>query len=66
MIKKSLLLREFSFNFDATSKAHPSADFQPKTTTKRWNQADLGYFDLYLNTKVDNEGKIVGKKRRIL
>lgn len=54
MIKKSLLLKKFLFatpplNPNATFKAQSGAKSLPKATTKRWNQADLGYFDFYLN-----------------
>ena len=59
MIEKSLLLRESSPDPDATPKAHPGADSQPKTTTERWNQADLGYFNPHLDTKAHGEGEVV-------
>ena len=54
MIKKSLFLRESPStillpNLDATPKAHFGADPLPKITTKRWNQAELGYFDPHLD-----------------
>lgn len=69
MIKKSLLLRESPFatpplDLNAIPKAHSSADSLPKTSTKRWNQADLGYFNPHLDTKVLGESKVVlvGKK----
>lgn len=47
MIEKFLLLREFpsatpSFDLDATPKVFPGGNFLPKTSTKKWNQADLG------------------------
>ena len=63
MIEKSLLLRESpsatpSPDLDATPKAYLGRDSLLKTTTERWNQADLGYFNLYLN-RAHGEGKIV-------
>lgn len=63
MIKKSLLLRESSstiplLNLIAIPKAHPSADFLSKITTKRWNQANWGYFDPHLD-RVHGKGVIV-------
>ena len=63
IIEKSLLLRESPSAIpplypDATSKAHLSANSLPKTTTERWNQADLGYFDPHLD-KAYEEGEIV-------
>lgn len=63
MIKKSLLLRESPFatplsDPDATPKAFPSSNSLPKTTTERWNQADLGYFKPHLN-RVHGKGEIV-------
>lgn len=63
LIKKSLLLRNFSFAtfyFDpnATIKASSSINTLPKTSAKRWNQTDLGYFDPHLD-KVYGEDKIV-------
>lgn len=63
MIKKSLLLRNSPSatplpDPDAASKAHSGADLLPKSTTKRWNQADLSYFDLHLK-RAHRKGKIV-------
>ncbi len=63
MIEKSLLLRESPFatpppDPDATAKALPGGDSLPKITTERWNQADLGYFDPYLD-RAHGEGEIV-------
>lgn len=54
MIEKSLLLIDSSsatlpLDLDATPKSPPGGDFLPKVLTERWNQADLGYFDLDLN-----------------
>ena len=59
MIEKSLLLRKSSLNPDATPKVHTGADSLPKTITKRWNQANLGYFDPHLDTKAHGEGEVV-------
>lgn len=62
-ITKRLLLlkRSGSFtpplNLNASSKVSPPADLQSKAT-KRWNQADLSYFDLHLN-RVHGKGKII-------
>ncbi len=63
MIEKSLLLRDSPSatpppNPDAAPKAHLGADPLPKSTTERWNQADLGYFDPYLD-RAHGERKIV-------
>ena len=63
MIKKSLLLRDslsvtLSPNPDATPKAFLGGDPLPKASTERWNQADLGYFNLHLDT-AHGEGEIV-------
>ena len=62
MIEKSLLLRESPSitsppNPDASPKALPAADSLSKAT-ERWNQANLGYFDPYLN-RAHGEGEIV-------
>lgn len=62
IIKKALLLRK-SGSFtppsdpNAFSKLASPADLSTKST-KRWNQANLGYFDLHLN-RVHREGEIV-------
>lgn len=63
MIKKSLLLKEFSSatpssDPEATPKAYPGANSLSKTITKRRNQANLGYFDFHLN-RAYGEGEIV-------
>ena len=63
MIEKFLLLREFPSitpppDLDASLKALPGADSLPKTTTERWNQADLGYFDPHLD-RAHGKGEIV-------
>ena len=63
MIEKSMLLRESSSatpppDPDATSKTLPGGDLLPKTSTERWNQADLGYFDPHLN-RAHGEGEII-------
>lgn len=61
MIEKFLLVREsisaiFPPNLDATPKAYPVNNTLSKT--EEWNQADLGYFDPYLN-RVYKEGEII-------
>lgn len=62
MIEKSLLLGD-SFlttlppDFDASAKMSTPPD-NPTKTAERWNQADLGYFDLHLD-KAYGEGEIV-------
>ncbi len=67
MIEKSLLVKESPSvttppDHDATPKAHPNNDSLPKTTTKCWNQADLGYFDPHLNKAYrEDEIVLVGK-----
>lgn len=63
MIEKSLLLRNspsttLTPDPDTALKVYPGANPLPKSTTKRWNQADLGYFDPYLN-RAHRGGKIV-------
>lgn len=63
MIKKSLLLRDFSSftslsNPNTSSKALPSTNFQSKAIN-RWNQLDLNNFDPHLNRKVHDESKMV-------
>ncbi len=63
MIEKSLLLRDSPSatlppDPDAPLKAHPGADPLPKSTIERWNQANLGYFDLHLD-RAYGEGEIV-------
>lgn len=54
IIKKSLLLGKSSptnppSNPDVMRKIHPGADSLSKLITEKGNQADLGYFDPYLN-----------------
>lgn len=63
MIKKFLLIREspsatLILNHNATPKTHFGNDLLPKTTIKRWNQTDLGYFNSHLNNAY-GEGEIV-------
>ena len=63
MIKKSLLLRESPSvtpppNPDATPKSLPGSDSLLKASTKRWNQANLGYFDHHLD-KAHGEDKVM-------
>ena len=69
MIEKSLLLKESPSaapppDRDATSKALPDGDSLPKASTERWNQADQGYFDPYLD-KVHGEDEIVSVEKDI-
>lgn len=69
MIEKSLLLKEFSSttpppNLHATPKVLPGGNSLLKTTTKRGNQANLGYFNPYLN-KAYEEGGIVSVEKNI-
>lgn len=69
MIKKSLLLRDSSSstlpsNPDAAPKVHPATDSLPKPSTERWNQANLGYFDPYLD-RVYGKGEIVSVRKNI-
>lgn len=54
MIAKFLLLKEFPFitpspDPEATLKTYPNTNSLLKTTTERWNQIDLGYFDPHFN-----------------
>ena len=65
MIKKFPLLRESLPDPNATPKAHPGANSLPKTTTERWNQADLSYFDPHLDTKVHDEGEVVSVGKNV-
>ncbi len=63
MIEKSLLLKESLSNtpppdLNAIPKALLAGDSLPKASTKRWNQADLGYFDPHLD-RVHGEDEIV-------
>ena len=63
MIEKSLFLRDFSSftpppDPDAAPKAHPATNSLPKASTKRWNQANLGYFDPHLD-RAHGKGEIV-------
>lgn len=67
MIEKSLLLKE-SFSatlpsdFDVIPKTLSIDDFLLKTITERWNQANLSYFDSYLNrTYREDEIVSIGK-----
>lgn len=63
MIEKSLLLRYFSSSTpppdpDTAAKSHSSTDSLLKASNKRWNEADLGYFDPHLD-RAYSEGEIV-------
>lgn len=69
LIEKSLLLKNFLFttlflNPDATFKTSFFANTLSKVLTKRWNQADLGYFDSHFD-KTYGEGKIVSVGKNI-
>lgn len=62
MIEKALLLRESGSSTplldpNASSKLSLPADL-PSKSTKRWNQADLGYFNSHLD-KAHEEGIVV-------
>lgn len=68
MIKKSLLLGDSPSmtpppNLNASAKMSTSPD-NPTKTTKRWNQADLGYFDPHLD-KAHGEGEIVSVEKDV-
>lgn len=68
MIEKSLLLRDSilttpSPNPNAFAKMSTPLDNLTKTA-KRWNQANLGYFDLYLD-KAHEEGEIVSIRKDV-
>lgn len=63
MIEKSLLLKDSSSspsspNSNAFSKILPLTNLQSKATD-RWNQLNLCYFNLYLDTKVHGIGKVI-------
>lgn len=63
MIEKFLLLRDFPsatppHDPDAAPKPHSATNSLSRVSTERWNQANLGYFDLYLD-KAHGEGEIV-------
>lgn len=63
VIERFLLLKDFfsaTFfpNLDAAAKVLLYTNIFPKALTKRWNQANLGYFNPYLD-KAYGEGKIV-------
>lgn len=63
LIEKSLLLKDFFsatlfFNLDATAKISFFANILSKTLTKKWNQANLYYFDPHFD-KAHDEDKIV-------
>lgn len=67
MIEKFLLLRNFSTsilppNLDAAPKTYLATDSLSKALTERWNQANLGYFDPYLDrAHGEDEIVLVGK-----
>ena len=68
MIEKALLLREsgsstLPSDSNASSKLFPSADL-PSKSTKRWNQANLGYFEPHLN-RAHGEGEIVSVEKDV-
>ena len=63
MIEKFLLLRESPSatpppDSDTTPKSLLTANSLPKAFIERWNQADLGYFDLHLD-RAYGKGEIV-------
>ncbi len=69
MIEKSLLLKESPSTISppspvTTPKTHSSADSLPRTTTERWNQSDLGYFDPHLD-RAHREGEIVSVRKDV-
>lgn len=69
IIKKSLLIKEsFSAtpppNLDATPKTLPGNDSLSKTTSKRWNQANLGYFNPHLD-RAYGEDNIVSVEKNV-
>lgn len=43
---------------DIAANVHPSTDSLPKASTKKWNQADFGYYHLHLD-RTHGEGEIV-------
>ena len=68
MIEKSLILRDSLLttpppNPDAFAKVSTPLDNSTKMT-ERWNQADLGYFDPYLD-KAHGEGEIVSVRKDV-
>ena len=69
MIEKFLLLRESPSttpppNPDATPKSLPGSNSLPKTSTERWNQADLGYFNPHLD-RADKKGEVISVGKNI-
>lgn len=69
IIEKSLLLRKALFailflDSAATSKIYPGTNSLPKTTTERLNQANLGYFNSYLD-RAYKEGEIVLVRKNV-
>lgn len=69
LIKKSLLLSNSSSSTplpdpDVVANAYPSTNSLSKASTERWNQADLGYFDLHLN-RAHGKGKIVSVGKNV-
>lgn len=69
LIEKSLLLRDFPSatplsNPDTMIKMFPSTNALLETSTKRWNQANLNYFNSHLD-KAYGEGKIISVKKNI-
>lgn len=67
IIEKLLHLRE---SFSVTSPPNPNAtpktflgvNFLPKTTTKRWNQANLSYFDPHYDRVYKKDDIVLVKK----
>ena len=69
MIKKSLLLKDSPSatptpDPDAAPKSHLGTDSLAKTTTKRWNQANLGYFDPHFD-RAHGEGEMVSVEKDV-
>lgn len=69
LIKKFLLLNNFFSatlfpNFDVSSKAFFFINTFPKILSKRYNQVNLGYFNLYFN-KTYTKNKIVVVNKNI-
>lgn len=69
IIEKSLLLKNAPCatpppNPDAAPKAHLDANPLPKSIIKRWNKADLGYFDPHLD-RAHGEGEIVSVSKDV-
>lgn len=70
MIEKSLLLNTAPpsstppSDSKASAKALISAEMPTKASTKRWNQAELGYFDPHLD-KAHGEGEVMSVEKNV-